>query len=328
MSKQSQSFEQYVGQEPRTYYGWDPVNEAMIRHWCDAMGDFNPVYLDPEAAARSVHGGLVAPPAMLQAWIMRGYGNQWAPGSDAREPMEVLEVLEEMGYPAVVAVNCEQEYHRYLRPGDKIHYRSSIESVSEEKTTALGVGFFITELSEFYDQNEEHVATMRFRVLKYRAHAPQGDASKESGAETSAGEAPAPPEAPKRMRPVRNYDTAFFWEGVDRGELLIQRCADCQTLRHPPAPMCPSCQSLQWDTVQASGRGVVHSFVIMHHPPIPPFDYPNPVVLVELDEGTRLISQLQGVKPRDIEVGMPVEVVFREVEDGLTLPLFQPRGGR
>src|SRR5690606_17593869 len=52
--------------------GPDPVNEAMIRHWCEVMGDANPVYTDRAAAEKSVHGGLVAPPTMLQAWSMRG----------------------------------------------------------------------------------------------------------------------------------------------------------------------------------------------------------------------------------------------------------------
>jgi hypothetical protein len=63
----------------------------------------------------------------------------------------------------------------------------------------------------------------------------------------------------------------------------------------------------------------------MHHPPIPPFDYPNTVLLVELEEGTRLVTQLADGKPGDVEVGTPVEVVFREVEEGYTLPLFRVR---
>ena len=305
-----------IGKPVGPFRGWDPVNETMIRHWCDAMGDDNPVYTDPEAAAQSVHGGIIAPPAMLQAWTMRGYRGRHAPGSDEREPFAMFEILEERGYPAVVAVNCEQTYFEPLRPGDSLRHTSQIESISEEKTTALGVGFFITELCEFWNQRDEKVAEMRFRVFKYRAHQAQ-----ETDAEQPAAAAPA---AARRMRPVRNHDTAFFWEGVDRGELLIQRCRACGALRHPPAPMCRHCQSLDWETVRASGRGRVHSFVVMHHPQIPPFDYPNPVVLIELEEGTRLVSQMTGIRPRDIRIDMPVEVVFESVEEGLTLPLFRP----
>ncbi len=75
-----------IGKPVGPFHGWDPVNETMIRHWCDAMGDDNPVYTDPEAAAQSVHGGIIAPPAMLQAWTMRGYRGRHAPG---REVIEV-----------------------------------------------------------------------------------------------------------------------------------------------------------------------------------------------------------------------------------------------
>lgn len=308
-------FAQYIDKPTGPYYGWDAVNRAMIRHWCEAMGDSNPIYTDPEAGAANGHGGIVAPPAMLQAWAMRGFGGRWAPGSAQQEPFAVLEVLEQAGYPAVVAVNCEQEYLQYLGEGDEVHFRSRIESISEEKTTALGVGFFVTELSEYFNQREEKIALMRFRVFKYKGH------SQQAGAVQSTSEQPA---APKRMRPVRNYDTAFFWEGADNGKLLIQHCTACDTLRHPPGPMCPHCRSLEWDTVQASGRGTLYSFVIMHYPLIPPFDYPNPIGLVELEEGSRLVTQLVDVKLTDIEIGMSVEVVFNEVEEGLVLPQFRP----
>jgi uncharacterized OB-fold protein len=123
-----------------------------------------------------------------------------------------------------------------------------------------------------------------------------------------------------------NHDTRFFWDGAREGRLLIQRCKDCATLRHPPGPMCPACQSLEWDTVQSSGKGTVYSFVVMHHPQIPPFEYPNTVLLVELEEGTRLVSQLVDSSAAEIDIGTPVEVVFRE-EDGFTFPLFRVRGG-
>ena len=127
-----------------------------------------------------------------------------------------------------------------------------------------------------------------------------------------------------RPRPGITHDNRFFWEGVDQGRLLIQRCASCQALRHPPGPMCPACQSLEWDALEASGRGSVYSFVVAHHPPVPPFEYPHAIGLIELEEGTRLISNLIGVDPRDVYVGMPVEVEFVRVDDELVLPQFRP----
>jgi uncharacterized OB-fold protein len=80
--------------------------------------------------------------------------------------------------------------------------------------------------------------------------------------------------------------------------------------------MCPACHSLEWDSVEASGRGTVYSFVVAHHPPIPPFEYPNVIALVELAEGTRIVSNLRGVEPGEVEVGMPVRADFVELEEG------------
>lgn len=170
MSDTPADLEHYIGGETGPFRGWDKVNAPMIRHWCEAMGDNNPIYTDPEAAAAEGFAAVVAPPAMLQAWTMFGYRGELPPGSDERDPMAVLPVLEAAGYPAVVAVNCEQEYARYLEEGDEVYHRSTIESISAEKTTALGVGFFVTQLCTYYNQRDEVVGTMRFRVFKYRPH--------------------------------------------------------------------------------------------------------------------------------------------------------------
>ena len=119
-------------------------------------------------------------------------------------------------------------------------------------------------------------------------------------------------------------DTQFFWDGVKAHRLLIQRCGGCGTLRHPPRPMCPHCHSLEWDSIEASGRGTVFSFVIPHHPPLPWFPESYVVALVELEEGTRLVTNLVGVAPEHVSIGMPVRVRFEAFDDGLVLPLFAP----
>jgi len=97
----------------------DPVNLPMIRHWTQAMGDANPVYTDAAAAAASVHEGLVAPPAMVQVWTMRGL--RPAPDAgDGADPLGLMTaVLDDAGFTSVVATNSEQEYYRYLRPGEQ-----------------------------------------------------------------------------------------------------------------------------------------------------------------------------------------------------------------
>src|SRR5207237_1832387 len=106
--------------------------------------------------------------------------------------------------------------------------------------------------------------------------------------------------------------------------LSSQRGASGGRLPHPPRRMCPNCQSLEWDTVQASGKGEVFSFIIPHHPQVPFFEYPYVVAVIALEEGTRLISNVIDVDPHEVDVGMPVEVKFVKVHDELTLPLFAP----
>ena len=88
--------------------------------------------------------------------------------------------------------------------------------------------------------------------------------------------------------------------------------------------MCPSCNSLAWDTIDASGRGTVHSFVMPRHPPLPWFDGTYIVALIDLEEGTRLVANLCDVDPDGVTIGMPVELFFAHFDDGLVLPQFRP----
>ena len=126
----------------------DPVNQAMIRHWCDAMGDRNPVYTDPEYAAKSVHGGIVAPPAMLNAWTMPGL-----PGRRGNDrSMGPMRALDAAGFTSVIATNSEHEYVRYLRLGDHVRGTPELVDVSEEKQTALGRGHFVTSRTSYRTQ--------------------------------------------------------------------------------------------------------------------------------------------------------------------------------
>jgi uncharacterized protein len=130
-----------------------------------------------------------------------------------------------------------------------------------------------------------------------------------------------------RLAPAVTPDTAFFWDGLREHRLLIQRCASCGLLRHPPRPMCPACHALDWDTIEASGRGTVTSCVIPHHPPLPWFPEPYVVALVELDVGVRLVTNVVGVEPGSVTVGLAVLVRFEHFDDDLVLPLFVPAPG-
>ena len=284
---------------------WDSINRPMIRHWTQALKDNNPIYTDAEFAAGTRHKGIVAPPTMLQTWTMKGLGGL-PPGSrEVDSVTAVADALVSAGYVSVVATNCEQTYLRYVKPGEKLHHKYRLESVSEEKKTGLGVGFFLTQLMEYFTEDGEKVAEMRFRILRYKA-------------------AKRKPSRPPRARPGMTRDTEFFWQGLhEHNTLLIQRCTACKTLRHPPSPMCPGCRSLDHDTIPASGKGKVYSHVTMHHPPVPAFEYPNTIALVELEEGTRLIAGVMDIKPDEIEIGMPLQLDIIRCDDELSVPMFR-----
>jgi uncharacterized OB-fold protein/acyl dehydratase len=310
----------------------DPVNQAMIRHWVDAMGDDNPVYVDEAAARANGFPGVVAPPTMLQAWIMRGFRQAPAeadtPTGDSTEASvqeQLFTLLNEAGFTSVVATDCTQEYTRPLVLGDLLTVASVIESVSPEKRTALGDGHFVTTRMDYVDQNGDVVATMRFRILRFRPRdVKKGDGTGAAPATAEGRAAPAGAAAVRRPRPAITHDNAFFFDGASQGQLFIQRCTSCGRLRHPPRPACPWCQSFEWDTVRASGKGSVFSFVVVHHPQVPGFEYPLPIAVVELEEGTRLVADLIGVDPAEVRIGMPVVVDMVAVDDELTLPMFRP----
>ncbi|MFE0577836.1 bifunctional MaoC family dehydratase N-terminal/OB-fold nucleic acid binding domain-containing protein [Streptomyces sp. NPDC058874] len=279
--------------------GKDPVNEPMIRHWCEAMGDTHPAYTGP---------GAIAPPTMLQAWTMGGLSGH-SDRSSAYD--ELFALLDDAGFTSVVATDCEQEYFRPLRSGDTVTFDAVIESVSPRKTTKLGSGHFVTTRMDIRAGGEP-VGTHRFRVLKY---APAGRPAKE--------DAPRVKTTARRPRPVVNRDNRGFWEGVRDHRLLIQRCTSCDTLRFPWLPGCNTCASPEWDTVEASGAGTVFSHVVMHHPPFPAFDPPYAVALVELAEGVRMISNITGVPYDKVRIGLPVQLEFLRVDDDLELPVFR-----
>jgi len=129
---------------------------------------------------------------------------------------------------------------------------------------------------------------------------------------------------PGRIKPPLGQDNGWWWEQATNDKLVIQRCGECGILRHPPRPMCDKCRSMKWDFVEASGRGTVASYTVIHHPKFPGYDYPIIVVLVDLEEGTRIISQLMECETDAVGFGMKVEVKIHQDEDGFKLPVFVP----
>ena len=287
----------------------DEVNRPMIRHLVEAVGDTNPIYTDPELAAASVHGGIVAPPTMLQAWVMHGIDGPQRVGDGPYEKMN--ELLFSRGFTSVVGTNSEQVYHRYLRPGDQLTMRTVIDSISDEKSTGLGTGHFVSTRQDYYDADNQLVGSMLFRIFRFKPKA----------------RAEAPNPKPPRPKPATTHDNHWWFAAVNEGQLFAQTCADCGQVRFPTGPMCPSCHSLHWDKVELPMSGTIHSFVITHFPQVPSFDYPLPIVLVDMDpvpgpggDKVRLVMNTADTAPEDLAVGARVRIEIRSVDADTKLP--------
>ena len=286
--------------------GRHPVNQPMVEHWLDAMGDTNPIYVDEGAAKAAGHPGVVAPPAMIQVWTMFGLSGT-RPDDD---PLgKIMELFDDAGYIGVVATNCEQTYHRYLRPGDEVSVAAELTDVVGPKRTALGEGFFITQKITWTvgDDVEDPVAEMLWRIMKFKP---------------SDQEALAPPssvpddlDADSMMRPASSRDTKFFWDGVNAHELRIQKRPD-GSLQHPPVPALWQDKQAPIDYVVASGKGTVFSFVVHHAPKVPGRTLPFVIALVELEEGVRMLGELRNVDPATVEIGMPVRTTYIDFPEG------------
>jgi len=131
---------------------------------------------------------------------------------------------------------------------------------------------------------------------------------------------------PFRILPLVTDENEHFWRGGADGELRILRCQDCQSWLHPPAPLCGECMSRELKPEAVSGYASVATFTVNRHPWVPGFDPPYVIAIVELDEqpGLRLTTNLIGVEIGDVRIGMRVQVVFEERDDGIFLPLFEP----
>jgi uncharacterized OB-fold protein len=135
-----------------------------------------------------------------------------------------------------------------------------------------------------------------------------------------------PEEAARKPLPSPDADSAAFWEGLARGELLLQHCLDCGAVHYYQQAMCRRCLSGRLEHRAASGRGTVYSYSVVHRAPGPAFrgDTPYAVLLVELEEGPRMISSLVEADPASVAIGMAVELVCERVSDEVVLPRFRP----
>ena len=131
--------------------------------------------------------------------------------------------------------------------------------------------------------------------------------------------------ADQRPLPKLEGLTGQFYAWAKRHELRFQRCMDCRTWRHTPRELCPECSSGDWEWEKSAGRGTVFSWTTTYRPLHPFFTHtPFAQVVVELDEGPRIMSSIVDFDPEELVIGMPVEVIFEDVTSEISLPMFKP----
>src|SRR6266513_5671442 len=129
--------------------------------------------------------------------------------------------------------------------------------------------------------------------------------------------------------PQPDLETSEYWEAAKQGKLLVKRCNGCGKTFFYPRVYCPNCWSAETEWQQASGRGRVYTFTVVHQNDLPPFNerVPYVVAIVELEEGVRMTSNIEDVAPEDVRCDMPVHVAFREErrdDERIALPVFRP----
>jgi hypothetical protein len=157
------------------YKSFNPVSSTQIWQWCSAMGDDNPCYKPVE--------GQIAPPAMMQMWTMRDINDDYAPGSTDSPPYQVFDDMKALGYDSNVAVSYDIHFLRYLKVGEQAQHFTTVVNISDKKTTALGVGFFVTERVEYLTLDENMFAEALITYFQYQAA--EAKASQETNPENS-----------------------------------------------------------------------------------------------------------------------------------------------
>ena len=133
---------------------------------------------------------------------------------------------------------------------------------------------------------------------------------------------------PGRAMPQPTPETQHFWDGTKAGELRLQRCDECRHVYFPPRPFCPKCGTRKVSVFTASGKAILDTYVI-HHRKVPGFEPPYAIAVVKLAEGPRMMTNIVEClqTPEALQLDMPLEVVFAQQNDAITLPFFRPTKG-
>jgi acyl dehydratase len=169
-----------TGQEGPPVAGPDEVCKQMIRHWCEAVEDANPLYTDEEYAKTTRYGRIISPPAMVQTW---SYAPVWPDGQEMRYrhpekrstqdqvgPVErAFLLLGEAGFLGAVDISSTLDFFRPLFPGDQVIVKSQLVNVTEEKKTSIGNGHFVTFAWIYNNQNSEIVCKQTMTIFQFRS---------------------------------------------------------------------------------------------------------------------------------------------------------------
>jgi len=160
-----QALKALEGTESEPRHGNDRINEAMIRHWCEAMQDANPLYSNKDFAKASQHRGIIAPPTMTQAYCTPPL---WPKSEAPPDPIfQAVQKCVEAGYAASLGISMAYEFLHPLHPGDEIIYTIKLLSVSPLKTTRVGTGYFLTSQYSYRNQNGLPACRQILTVLQY-----------------------------------------------------------------------------------------------------------------------------------------------------------------
>jgi uncharacterized OB-fold protein len=133
-------------------------------------------------------------------------------------------------------------------------------------------------------------------------------------------------QAPQKPIPYPSPETQPFWDACKRHELLLPYCTTCDKFFFYPRQFCPTCFNWDIEWRECSGKGSIYTFAIQFRPQMPGFTPPYITAIVQLEEGPRMMTNIVGIEnpmPEDIHCDMPVEVVWDDVNDEVTLPMFR-----
>ena len=197
--------EAVIGRRYGPYLSWHPVSEPLIWQWVEAFGDRNPLYSDADFARSNGYESILSPAAMVQSWCLPSMSRTYPPDSSKERPYDVLDIASRHGFNGQVAVAYDQRFLRPVQLGDALHYWVEPVHVSDEKSTRLGTGHFITCLEEYINQNGEVVSDARTTYFKFRGEDHESPAAD-----------PETRDAGVLLRPPEEYETEIEWR--HRGE--------------------------------------------------------------------------------------------------------------